>query len=99
MLFSILAVTDFLFKKFPANTEGELTNYRAALVNTVSLSATAQQIGVNDFLLLQRASQKDTGRARDVILADAFEAIIGAIYLDQGYESAEKDYRHDRTTK
>ena len=85
-----LAVTDFLFKKFPASPEGELTNYRAALVNTVSLAARAQGIGINDFLLLSKGESKDTGRARDVILADAFEAIIGAIYLDSGYEQAEK---------
>ena len=84
-----LAATDFLFKKFPAKPEGELTSYRAALVNTVSLAATSQALGVNDYLLLSKGESKDTGRARDVILADAFEAIIGAIYLDAGYASAE----------
>ena len=84
-----LAVTDFLFKKFPATPEGELTSYRAALVNTVSLSATAQALGVNDFLLLSKGESKDTGRAREVIRADALEAIIGAIYLDSGYANAE----------
>jgi len=84
-----LAVTDFLFKKFPAKPEGELTSYRAALVNTVSLAETAQTLDINAFLLLSKGESKDTGRARDVILADAFEAIIGAIYLDAGYEAAE----------
>ena len=84
-----LAATDFLFKKFPAKPEGELTSYRAALVNTVSLAATSQALGMNDYLLLSKGESKDTGRARDVILADAFEAIIGAIYLDAGYASAE----------
>ena len=84
-----LAVTDFLFKKFPANPEGELTAYRAALVNTVSLAESAQTLGINDYLLLSKGESKDTGRARDVILADAFEAIIGAIYLDQGFTVAE----------
>ena len=84
-----LAVTDFLFKKFPATSEGELTSYRAALVNTVSLAATAQALGVNDFLLLSKGESKDTGRAREVIRADALEAIIGAIYLDSGYANAE----------
>jgi len=84
-----LAATDFLFKKFPAKPEGELTSYRAALVNTVSLAATSQALGVNDYLLLSKGESKDTGRARDVILADAFEAIIGAIYLDAGYARAE----------
>ncbi len=84
-----LAATDFLYKKFPAKPEGELTSYRAALVNTVSLSASAQTLGINEYLLLSKGESKDTGRARDVILADAFEAIIGAIYLDSGYVSAE----------
>ncbi len=84
-----LAATDFLFKKFPAKPEGELTAYRAALVNTVSLAESAQALGINDYLLLSKGEAKDTGRARDVILADAFEAIIGAIYLDQGYGAAE----------
>ncbi len=84
-----LAATDFLFKKFPAKSEGELTSYRAALVNTVSLAESAQALGLNDFLLLSKGEAKDTGRARDVILADTFEAIIGALYLDQGYTAAE----------
>lgn len=84
-----LAATDFLFRRFPARDEGELTSYRAALVNTVSLSASAQALGVGEFLLLSKGEAKDTGRARDVILADAFEAIIGAIYLDAGYSAAE----------
>lgn len=84
-----LAVTAFLFKKFPATSEGELTSYRAALVNTASLSETAQALGINDFLLLSKGEARDTGRAREVIRADALEAIIGAIYLDSGYEKAE----------
>jgi len=84
-----LAATDFLFKRFPAKPEGDLTSYRAALVNTVSLAESAQTLGVNDYLLLSKGEAKDTGRARDVILADALEAIIGAIYLDSGYANAE----------
>ncbi|MEK7157128.1 MAG: ribonuclease III, partial [Patescibacteria group bacterium] len=84
-----LAVTDFLFKKFPAKPEGELTAYRASLVNTVSLAETSSALDVSEFLLLSKGESKDTGRARDVILADAFEAIIGAIYLDAGYTRAE----------
>lgn len=84
-----LAVTDFLFKKFPAHPEGDLTSYRAALVNTASLAESAQALGVNEYLLLSKGEARDRGRAREVILADAFEALIGAIYLDAGYESAE----------
>ncbi len=84
-----LAVTRFLYDKFPAKPEGELTSYRAALVNTVSLAEVAGAIGINGYLLLSKGEAKDTGRARQIILANAFEAIIGAIYLDQGYEGAE----------
>jgi len=94
-----LAATDFLFKKFPAKPEGELTAYRAALVNTVSLAESAQALGINDFLLLSKGESKDTGRARDVILADAFEAIIGAIYMDSGYEAAEAFIARNLYTK
>lgn len=84
-----LAVTNFLFRKFPTNPEGDLTSYRAALVNTTSLASVARALGINDFLLLSKGESRDHGRARDVILADAFEAIIGAIYLDSGYAAAE----------
>src|SRR3989344_2883186 len=84
-----LATTDFLFKKFPTKPEGDLTSYRAALVNTLSLAESARVLGINDFLLLSKGESRDTGRARDVILADALEAIIGAVYLDQGFAVAE----------
>ncbi len=84
-----LAVTHFLYTRFPHKPEGELTAYRAALVNTYSLAEEAERLGVNDMLLLSKGERKDTGRARQIILANAFEAILGAIYLDQGYEAAE----------
>jgi ribonuclease-3 len=83
-----LAATRFLYDKYPAKPEGDLTAYRAALVNTVSLAASAQALGMSDMLLLSKGEAKDTGRARDVILANAFEAIVGALYLDQGYDAA-----------
>ena len=82
-----LAVTEYLYKKY-SNPEGELTNWRAALVNYVNLSEVAVQLGFNEHLMLSRGEAKDTGRARQVILANAMEAIIGAIYLDQGFEAA-----------
>lgn len=84
-----LAVTRFLFEKFPNKPEGDLTAYRAALVNTFSLADAATEIGLNDMLLLSKGEAKDTGRARQIILANAFEALLGAIYLDQGYDAAE----------
>jgi ribonuclease-3 len=84
-----LATTRFLFDRFPNKPEGDLTAYRAALVNTNSIAEVAEGLGVNDMLLLSKGERKDTGRARQIILANAFEAILGAIYLDQGYEAAE----------
>ena len=83
-----LIITYFLFKKYPKKNEGDLTSYRAALVNTVSLSRVAESLGVNDYMLLSRGEEKDKGRARSIILADSVEAIIGAIYIDQGYNAA-----------
>ncbi len=85
-----LATTSFLFKKFPERPEGDLTSYRAALVNTQSLAESSEALGVNDMLLFSKGESKDTGRARQIILANAFEAITGAVYLDQGYDSAER---------
>lgn len=83
-----LVITSYLYRRFVGKDEGQLTAYRSALVNTHSLSKVAEAIGVNDFLLLSKGEAKDTGRARSIILADAVEAIIGAIYLDKGYDAA-----------
>ncbi len=81
-----LIVTDFLYKKYPSYTEGELTALRSALVNAVIIADVAQKIGMNDFLLLSRGEAKDTGKARQYILANTYEAYAGAVYLDLGYE-------------
>lgn len=81
-----LVVTDFLYKKYPSYTEGELTALRSALVNAVIIADVAQKIGMNDFLLLSRGEAKDTGKARQYILANTYEAYVGAVYLDLGYE-------------
>jgi len=83
-----LVVTDWLFTQYPDKPEGELTAYRAALVNANTCSALALELGMNDLLMLSRGEAKDTGRARQIILANAFEALVGAIYLDGGYEAA-----------
>ena len=85
-----LVITDYLYKKFPSKSEGDLTAYRSALVNANTLSQVAEESGVNDLLFLSKGEAKDKGRARQVILADTFEAVIGAIYLDRGYEEAGK---------
>lgn len=86
-----LAVTEELYEKFPEKPEGELTTLRAALVNSKMLSDIAGEMGFNDFLLLSRGEAKDTGRARQYILANTFESAVGALYLDQGYAVA-KDF-------
>jgi ribonuclease-3 len=83
-----LVVTDFLYHKYPDKPEGDLTAYRAALVNAVTLSDKASELSMNDYLLLSKGEAKDKGRARQYILANTFEAVVGAIYLDQGYEAA-----------
>ena len=84
-----LVVTDFLFRTYPEKPEGELTAIRAALVNTVSLSASAEALGVNQYLLMSKGEAKDEGRARQYILANVFEAFIGAMFLDQGFDVAQ----------
>lgn len=83
-----LIATHFLYEQFPEKNEGELTAYRAALVNATTCAAIAQEIGMNDYLLLSRGEAKDTGRARSILLANAFEALVGALYIDQGYDAA-----------
>ena len=85
-----LIVTDELYKKYPEKSEGDLTNWRAALVNAKMLTSVAEELGFNDFLLLSRGETKELGKARQYILANTFEALIGSIYLDSGYEPAEK---------
>ena len=83
-----LVVTNYLFFKYPEKPEGELTAFRSALVNTASLASVAAKLGMSEYLLLSRGEERDTGRARQYILADTLEAFIGALYLDQGYEKA-----------
>ncbi len=83
-----LVVTDYLYRRYPDTTEGNLTAYRAALVNASILGDIAATLGMNECLLLSKGEAKDTGRARATILANTFEAVVGALYLDQGYEAA-----------
>jgi ribonuclease III len=85
-----LIVTDYLYHKYPDKSEGELTAFRSALVNAQTLAAVAARLGVNNYLLLSHGEAKDTGRARQYILANTLEAIIGALYIDQGYETAKQ---------
>lgn len=78
-----LIVTDYLYKNYQ-NPEGELTNWRAALVNAQNLAKVAGILGFEDYLLLSKGEAKDTGKARQYILANTFEAFLGALYLDRG---------------
>jgi len=83
-----LVVTEYLYENYK-NPEGELTNWRAALVNGEMLASISKQLGVEEFLMMSKGEAKDKGRARQYLLANAFEAIVGAIYIDQkekGYQ-------------
>jgi len=85
-----LSVTQYLFNNY-LNPEGELTNWRAALVNGTMCAAVARDIGLEDYLFLSRGESKDNNtKARDYILANALEALIGAIYFDQGWEMSDQ---------
>ena len=85
-----LAVTEELFHRFPDQQEGILTSYRAALVNYQILAKIAGEIQLEAFIFLSRGEAKDTGKAREVILANAFEALVGGLYLDRGYAEVKK---------
>lgn len=84
-----LVVTEYLFQEYPDKSEGELTNWRAALVNSKILSRIAKDLGINDFLLLSKGESRELGKARRYILANTLEAIIGAVYLDVGYKTCQ----------
>ena len=84
-----LITTEFLYNNF-SNPEGELTNFRAALVNRKMLAKISVEVGLEEYLLMSKGESKDTGRARQYIIANALEAVIGAIYLDQGYNKSKK---------
>lgn len=85
-----LVVTYKLFTLFPNKSEGELTAIRSALVNTNSLSRAAQTLKIEDYLRLSKGERQSIDRSRSYILANTFEAVVGAIYYDQGYEHAKQ---------
>lgn len=84
-----LVVTEYLYKNYD-DPEGELTNWRSALVRGVMLAEVAQKLSMGDHLYLSRGEQKSGGKARQLILANTFEAFVGALYLDKGYPTAEE---------
>tara|TARA_Y100000310_G_C20695541_1_gene825429 strand:- start:1024 stop:1743 length:720 start_codon:yes stop_codon:yes gene_type:complete len=85
-----LLVTEYLYQTYPDKTEGELTVWRAALVNAKMLAQVAKDLKLNDFLLLSKGEKRETGKARDYILANTTEAFFGALYLDQGQKVCKK---------
>ena len=85
-----MSVTEYLYEHYPDRTEGEMTNWRAALVNAVTLAQITEAFDLNAYMLLSRGEARDTGRARQVILANAIEALIGAMFLDGGYEPCKR---------
>ena len=88
-----LSSSRFIFDEHPDMPEGEMTTLRASLVCEQSLAEAARQIGLDDHIILGHGEEKTGGRKRDSIVSDAFEALIGAIYLDGGYEEADKFIR------
>ena len=88
-----LVVTEFLYNNY-TEQEGILTNWRSSLVRTESISAAAGRLDFESMLRLSRGEKRGTDRARAQILANTFEAVIGAIYLDQGYEASREFIKH-----
>lgn len=84
-----LVATEYLYANY-SEPEGILTNWRSALVRTESIGAAATKCGFEPFLRLSRGEKRGTDRARAQILANAYEAVVGAIYLDQGYDAAKQ---------
>ncbi len=85
-----LLITEHLYLNYPDKPEGDLTSWRASLVNTKILAETAKEINLNKYLLMSKGEEKENGRLRQSNLANVFEALIGAIYLDLGYNTCYK---------
>lgn len=83
-----LITTEYLYERYPERPEGELTSFRSALVKTTSLSETSLDLNIGDFIMMSRGEEVTGGRTRPYILANTFESILGAIYIDQGYDVA-----------
>lgn len=82
-----LVICEFLYKKFPDKSEGDLTKLKAGLVNEATLSHIGRNLGLGEFLYLSPDEEKSGGRERPSLVADGFEALIGAVYLDGGLEA------------
>ncbi|MEO8581873.1 MAG: ribonuclease III [Patescibacteria group bacterium] len=82
-----LCATNFLFKELPEEQEGTLTSYRSALVKTTTLAEIAEEMGLSESLYMSKGEKRTNGHHNPSLLADTFEALLGAIYLDQGYDA------------
>lgn len=85
-----LATSEFLFHKFPSEPEGKLTAYRSALVKTDTLAQVAKKLKLGEKLKMSKGEEKSGGRQNQSLLANTMEAVIGALYLDQGFEAVKK---------
>ena len=95
-----IVVTEYLFNNYPDTPEGDLTNWRASLVNSKMLALVSKEIKLEDYLYLSKGEAKDKNtKARQYILANAVEALIGAIYLDQGIKPATKFIKEHMLSK
>src|ERR1700730_4746228 len=88
-----LTVSEFLYQTYPEEPEGQLTNFRASIVNAKSLSSVSAKLELGKYLLLSKGEEASGGRDRPYLLANTFEALLGVIYLDRGIELA-RDFVH-----
>jgi ribonuclease III len=83
-----LIISEHLFEAYPDRPEGELTSFRAAVVKTENLAKVSKELGLGEFLLMSKGEEMTGGREKEYLLANTFEAVLGALYLDQGYEES-----------
>lgn len=91
-------VSDYLYEKFPSKPEGDLTNYRSSIVNAKILSQVAKELSLGKYLFLSKGEEETGGRDRQYILANTYESLLGAIYLDQGLEVSARFVRKNLIT-
>lgn len=94
-----LAATRHLFEKYPDQSEGQMTSFRSALVKGKHLAEIANHLGLGEYLLLSNGEEKSGGREKHHILANTVESLIGAIYLEHGFETAEEFVKKSILTK
>ena len=85
-----LIVSDYLYREYSERPEGDLTSFRSAIVRTESLAQASRELGYGKYLRMAKVEEESGGRDKDYILANTFEAVLGAIYIDQGYQPCKK---------